>query len=760
MEHFGKIFTIRRKILLGMGVWGLFTREGMGRLIGIFMGLFLFALAGIEIPARGQVRSADEETVRLDPLLVRDHSEDTNYDATGMGAQEAELSEPPFSNDMIASSPEDAENVGEINMELGLIAMSSPADLVAGVSRINLRGFPTPRLRNGFTQSGVPEVINGSGGDRIQGPLTPVLGKAAPGGIENVMTARPRANAYRRVILSASSAQDRFADFEFNVPLVNKKAWHRLEVSWREKKGPEAFSYNRTRTISGAVTVKHSRAASTLFQVDYAEVKANPGSGVPEFRLSRTGRVMGPYRPLAYFHVNGPDAVINKRVASASVQFEGQPTKSISLRAGAQGFWRTIEDDRFTKGEYLLDEKVFAGTREPQHQDQDIKALVGQVDMTARFYALRADHKFMASLESSRVEYDRVHRGLDSTERAALPLSVRRFDPFNPDFFRPELGPDTYRRIIADRTETTGYTSAVLTERAALDRGRTVVALGLRYDMVDLVVEDRRVNAARPHIGDRTSELTWLGGVNYQLVPGRYLVFANASTAFEPSTRVDSRTNRLQGNETTSGLEGGIKTQLLARTMTATLLGFRYTNLNISRRNPLLDDPIADANQTQPQLVAAGEEQFTGASLNLRFAPGVNWIFSSLITYTRALTTASPDLPAEVGRQLSRLPSRTAVMSARYLIRDGKLKGISAGLTATYVGSYVYSYQDAVREYLVFPDYVLLTATGGYSWQRPKNKLSQSVGVSVRNLLDRDLVALLARPGQQRTLNVSYTAAF
>lgn len=731
----------------------------MGRLIGIF--IFLVVAAGTTgTRTWAQPRPTEDEAIRLDPLLVGERDEDMSYDATGMGAQEAELSEPPFSNDMITSNPEDAENVGEINMELGLIAGASPADLVAGVSRINLRGFPTPRLRNGFTQSGVPEVVNGSGGDRIQGPLTPVLGKAAPGGIENVLTVRPRVSPLRRVSLSASSAHDRFASFEINTPVVKKKVWQRLAVSLREKTGPETFSYNRTRSLSSAVTVRHSRAASTMFQVDYADVRANPGSGVPEYRLSRTSKVIGPYRPLAFFHVNGPDAVITKRVASASVQFEGQPTKAISLRAGGQWFWRAVEDDRFTKGEYLLDEKVFAGTREAQRQEQDLNVLVAQVDMTARMYAFGADHKVMASIESSRVEYDRVHRGLDAAERAALPLSVRRFDPFNPDYFRPEFGTNTYRRIIADRTEETGYTSAVITERMALNRGRTVLALGLRYDMVDLEVEDRRVGVAAPHIADNTRELTWLGGVNYQLVPGRYLVFANASTAFEPSTRVDARTNRVQGNETTSGMEAGIKAQVLARKVTATLLGFQYTNKNISRRNPLLDDPIADANQTQPQLVAAGEEQFTGASLNLRYSPNVNWIFSSLITYTRALTTASPNLPTEVGRQLSRLPSRTAVMGARYYIRDGKFKGLSAGLTATYVGNYIYSYEDQNREYLEYPDYMLFTASSSYSWSSPKRKVSQGVGISVRNLLDRDLVALLARPGQQRTLSVSYSATF
>lgn len=718
----------------------------------------LSCLGGLSLQVLGV--DIDKESIRLDTLLVDTTSEDENYDPTGMGAQRAELTEPPFANDMILGNPEDAESVAEINAELGMIAVTSPADLVAGVSRINLRGFPTPRLRNGFTQSGVPEVINASGGDRIQGPLTPVLGKAAPGGIENTLTARPRANPLRRVSTTASTDRNRVFDFEMHTPLVPKKVWQRLSIGIREKKGPETYSYNRTRSLSGAVTVKHSRSAATLFQFDYVDVTANPGSGVPEYRESRTSKVIGPYRPLALFHINGPGALIYKQVASASVQFEGQPTKAISLRAGAQYFWRSVEQDLFTKGEYLLDEKVFAGNREPQHQEQELRAVIGQVEMTARFFALGADHKLLASVETSQVEYDRVQRGMDTAERNALPLSVRRFDPYNPDYFRPEIGPDTYRRIIANRTEMTGYTSAVVTERMALRQGRIVLATGLRYDTVDLEIDDRRPNAARPHIADATDELTWLAGVNYQLVPSRHLLFANSSTAFEPSTRVDARTNRIQGNETTHGFETGIKSLLLNRTLTTTLLGFVYTNSNISRRNPLLDDPIADANQTQPQLVAAGEERFSGGSLNLRYAHGQNWIFTCLATYTHAITTASPDLPEEVGRQLSRLPSRTAVVGARYVFKKGSLKGLSSGLTGTYVGSYVFSYEDRNRLYLKYPDYLLLNANVGYSWTQPKKKMSHSVGMSLRNLLDRDMIATLARPGQQRALSVSYSSTF
>jgi len=726
--------------------------------IVIFVLLGAWFWHGSPVTVWGQVAHADDP-INLDPVIIDAKNDPGEFDETGMGAHDAELKDPPFSNDLITASREDSEAVGELNLELGLIATPSPADLVSGLNRLNLRGFPTPRLRNGFIQLGVPEVLNASGGERIQGPLTPVTGKAAPGGIENVATARPRATPLRRYLFAATSARDRSGLIEYHAPIVPKKAWQRLAVSWRNKNGPEAFSVNELLTISGAVTVKHSRSASTMFQLDYSETDANPGSGVPEYRLSRTSPVLGPYRPLAFLHVNGPEGRIQKKVASASAQFEAQVNKAVSLRAGAQWFWRSLVDERFTKGEFLLDERVFAGTREPQHQEQPLEAINGGVEVTTRFFAAKADHKLLVSLESSRVDNTRVQRGLDTAERLALPLSVRRFDPAEPDYFRPAFGPDSFRRIIADRTEATTYTALSVTERMALSRGRTVLTAGFRHDTVDLEISDRRPGAAKPTLADRTAQVTWLTGANHQLIPGRILLFANTSTAFEPSTRVDARTSRIQGNETTHGFEAGLKSLELGRRLSTTLLGFWYLNDNISRRNPLYDDPIADANQTQPQLVAAGGERFTGGSLDVRYALDANWVFTGRGTYTRAITTASPDIPEEVGRPLTRLPAETLALGARYLASSGRWKGLTASGTLTYVGEFVANYADRNRADLEYPSYTLVGAAVGYGWTRRKT-VRHSVSVGLRNVFDRDLLELLARPGQGRTLTTSYGATF
>ncbi|HEY0944110.1 MAG TPA: TonB-dependent receptor [Opitutaceae bacterium] len=701
----------------------------------------------------------DVPIVVLDEVLVQGRDDDEGYDPTGMGAREVELYEPPFANDLLLNDVPDDELSGELTLELGHAAGASPAELATGTDRVNLRGFPTPRLRNGFAQTGIPEVLDVERAEMIQGPLTPVLGLGAPGGIQNFVTARPRARPLTRVQLSVTSEDLRRARLETTGVTRPKKAWHRVALAWERKDGPETFATRETVSASVALTWKHSRAASTLVQVAYSGFEGNPSPGVPEYRASRNTPILGPYRPLADFHAYGPDSGVRRRTASASAQFEAQASRHVSVRASLVALTRELDEERFTKGEYLLDTGKFGGTREPQHIEQPLDALAAQAEATLRFAALGADHKLLLSLENIFVDYRREQRALTTADRTALlPADVRTFDPEAPNYFRPAYDPALYRRVITDREEETTYTGVALSERAAFAGGRLVATAGSRYDVVGLDLADHRAEAVRPRVSDSVEQVTWHAGANYIAVPRYVLVFANTSTAFEPSTRVDARTGRIQGNETTGGFELGAKGVLAERRVSYTAHLFSFVNENISRRNPLYNDPIADAALTQPELVAAGEERFTGGSVDVRAKLSVAWQFVFKTTYTRAITTKSPDLPEEEGRELTRLPRLTGGLTARYQVPDGRWKGLNASSTLTYVSGFVQTYETSNRAYLEYPDYTLVSLNTGYVLKR--GRYTHNVGVSVRNLFDRDLLAQLARPGAGRELGMNYTLTF
>lgn len=700
------------------------------------------------IPTDGQV-------IMLDPFKSLAEGDDPSYDSTGMGAMEMERDEAPFSNDLLAGTgvPDDAASA--IDVEIGQLGAAPTADLSAGQSRLDIRGFPTPRLRNGFTQLGVPDVLNPDRNEQITGPLVSVTGRAAPGGITNLVTARPKARVDTTLGLSFGTADSQRVWLDATRVLVPRRAWSRTSTSLSHKAGPETFTNLRQRSLGQSLTRKLTRATSVMIQVDWTDFRGRPSGGMPEHRLTRTGKIMGPWRPLAAFHTNGPDSGQHKRLASVAAQLESQVRRNLAVRATAQWFSRRFAEDRFTKGEYIVDEGVFSGTREPRHSEQPLDTLSGQLEATLRLHGLGADHKVLVSAEGSRSLAHRRDRALSAEDRAAQPATVRTFDPEAPDWTRPAYSEFNYKRVLTDRDEETLQSAFTLSERAAWAGGRLVGTAGMRRDWVNLEVADKREGAPLPLVRDRSGKLTWHAGANWVARPGKLLVFANASTAFEPSLRIDGRTGRIQGNESTIGWETGATGTALARRFSYTLTFFRFENTNIARRNPLYDHPVYDADNTQPQLVAGGRERFQGGVVELRWKPSPLLTLSMRESYTSAITTASPDLPEEVGRQLSRLPRAATSANARLAPTAGRWTGAWLSLGATYIGPHTAWYESSTRARLDYPGYTILNTAAG--WRIKQRKLTHALQAGVRNALDADLLARIARVGAGREFTFSHT---
>ncbi len=702
-----------------------------------------------------------EETVRLEQVDVKARPDDEDFDGTGMGSYENQLRDASFSNDMIAvEGIEEHKATAAVAKEMAAVATPAAIDLATGDSRVGLRGFPTPLLSNGFVRMGGVDVLNVARTVVIQGALVPVLGRGAPGGIQDYWTNRPRTTKSQRYDYSISSLERQAAALELNDITLPKRAWHRLAVDWNRKTGPETFAAAETRSVNGALTWRHSAAASTLFSVDYLQMHLTSAPGIPEYREATGRRIVGPYLPIAGFNALGPEAGVRRRSVVASIIVDAQPHPKIAVRAGVEAWWRRIEQDRFTTGLLNLTTARFEGTREPLHSEQPQEARVARVEVTGRFAALGGEHKLMLAASHTLSDYQREERALSVADRNALPASIRIFNPAAPDYSRPPYSPETYSRILTDRSERTRYTSVELSERLGLAKGRTVLTAGARHDLVGLQLHDRRAGlpAAQAHVTDTVGEFTSHFGVNYQARPSRLLLFATTSTAFNPSTRVDARTGRIQGNETTRGHEGGFKARFAAQQLEFTTSVFTFFNSDISRRNPLYGDPVQDANHTQPQLVAAGEERYTGGKIEGRWKPSVPLTLTFRASYVRAITTASPDLPEEVGRELTRFPPLNLSLAASYGFSAGRLKGLALSASWAYLSAFVANYEDRQRFRLDYPGYAQTSLSASYSLRR--GKYTHSFGLSIRNLFDSDLLQKLARIGAEREFTGSYRLAW
>ncbi|MBC8011600.1 MAG: TonB-dependent receptor, partial [Burkholderiales bacterium] len=443
---------------------------------------------------------------------------------------------------------------------------------------------------------------------------------------------------------------------------------------------------------------------------------------------------------------------------SLGFQLENAPSPDLSLSSGTQLYRRDAEQDRFTSGQYVEDTGKFSGVREPTHREESYTGLVHQTDLTRRLEALGASHKLRVGVEATLADSLDENRGIRTEDRDEyLPLDVQLFDPEKPNYYRPAYSEDVYRRVITDREVRLGYTALAADTRSAFNHGRTVFTSGLRYDLSRIEVEDRRTSTTTPHSEKTSGTPTFHLGAN-QRAGKRVLLFANTSSAVEPSTRVDSRTGEIQENEATHGYEFGARTVLFERKLSLSAIAYRYINTDIARRNPLYNDPVADAGQTQPQLVSSGEEEFRGYSVQSGWKPVPTWTFTARAAWLEAITVSSPDIPEEEGLPLTNVPEFTAGAGVRRSFLDGRLRGLSLNGSVTHVGEVVQNYARADRIRIDYPAYTVVGAGAGFTL--PRGKIVHTFSANISNLLDENLLAKIDRLNAERSLSVGWRVAF
>ena len=615
------------------------------------------------------------------------------------------------------------------------------------------RGFATPRLRNGFAQSAFPEIIIGGRRELLTGFLATYYGRTAPGGILNTISRRPAPKPAKEFEVRGSSVPSvSFAtDSSFLIGARTRSGKIVGTAAWRE--GPEEFAYREEWTAAASVRAKVTKNTTLLVEAESAGLRGNAAPEIPATRETRGAKIGGPHLPLADFNSNGPDASSGRLSQSLSTIVEHNTESGLIVRGVAEWWGRTNEEHRFSTGAFLLDQRVFDGVREPEFTERDDESVGMQFEIDGRLRLERSDHRWVVGVEASRAEGERTRRMLPRSARDQLPLSVSRLDPLDPDYSLTPYSPDVYSRIVSQRTETTDYQAVFLGDRFSLARGRFSGTAGVRYDWVDAEVTDLRSGEMTTSTGS-SGRTTYHAGLVGVLNGGRLAWYLNTSTAFQPQRKIDARTGRILANESTTGFESGVRWEGASKRLTVNGNLFRLFNSDIVRPNPFYDDPVLDPDRTQPQLVASGEERFTGAEATIRWSPEPFVTLSAKGTVLEAITTRSPDLPEEVGRQLTRQPKLTGGLSARVAVPAGTWKGAALQASLTWVGPHTVTYEDSRRLGVAYGSYAVVNLSADYGWKAPRRQ--HTIGVAVRNLLDRDLPAATGKRGGDLGLEMRY----
>ena len=509
-------------------------------------------------------------------------------------------------------------------------------------------------IQNGFMTNLEPYGLERL--EVVHGPASVIYGQAAPGGIVNAVTKRPRAGQRNEVGVEFGSHQRRQATADVGGALNEQGTLlGRLTVLQR-KAGTEWDGLRSDRTfVAPALTFQGERTSLTLL-AQYQ--KDETGFAIPYWRETPFGEADDS------INVNGPGSFHRKRSTTVGYLFEHEFSDAFRVR----------QNLRYLDGENLRHEMRNRGLR-PDLRSMNRLAMVRPdseqtwvLDNQAewRLSSGRLEQQIVVGMDYYRSRLDlRIH----SLNGAVAPLDI-----VDPVYLAPAWGDN----FLADRTlAKVSQVGLYVQDQIKFDR-RWVLSLGGRYDWArtDSAYEARATADAAfssTPVRRRDEAFTGRAGLVY-LADNGWAPYASFSTSFQPPLSTATATDaegRPFEPETGRQLEAGVRYAPAHAGYTLSAAVFDLSKRNV--QTPSREDPRFN--------VQTGEIRSRG--LELQGSGDLGGGFSAIASYAYLdAVTRRSNTALEVGSQRPSAPRHAASAWGKY--RQGDWEW---GLGVRYISS-------------------------------------------------------------------------
>jgi iron complex outermembrane recepter protein len=325
----------------------------------------------------------------------------------------------------------------------------------------------------------------------------------------------------------------------------------------------------------------------------------------------------------------------------------------------------------------------------------------------------------------------------------------------NPDYTLP---PHSAFSIITRNDKTRWDTKGFfLRQQTTALNGRLIGFAGIRRDIVtyNFTFGDQ-FNAAggalrTRGVVSRYTDSAWSPsfGANYK-VTKQVALYASTSRSFTPAGQSARLGEPHLENETSRGVDYGVKGSFLDDRLIFTLGGFFIDREGVKTT---VRDPITGLNET----VAAGTQNSKGVELE------ASWRVSDALTLQASGSTVNAKIlyngnaVTDVGRHPAGVPGDQASFVAKYSWLNGPLRGLAWNAGVAYTGSaYPNSTATDLRRDVQTEDFTIVSMGLTYSW-RAGDRWRQSVRVSAKNLFDKEYLTPRAELGASRGVFFAYS---
>ncbi|NVO85811.1 TonB-dependent receptor [Hymenobacter terrestris] len=561
---------------------------------------------------------------------------------------------------------------------------------------ISGRGFTfgsSNTFKNGvrYNNSILPETSSLERLEVLKGSAAILYGNVAAGGILNLVTKKPRFESGGSLALRAGS-------YDFYKPMLDvygaingsEHVAFRVNTTYENGRSFRDGVKGERFYVNPSLLFKVGAKTDFLLEGDYLNDNRTPdfGLGAINYRIADVPRSRT---------LNTDWANIATQQKSATATLTHRLTDEWQLRgvAAYQGFSSnlrsavrptTIRDrvDIFAGvNKQVEPNKILSGSpalygnlvRSLQATDSNEDYFLGQLDLTGQLRTGVLSHTLLVGVDADK--YNTVNVAYN---RVANYDSINVFEP----------------RRYAERTSQPGFSRNTRTFSPIRRVGVYVQDLigitdnlkllaGVRYSYQETGSQQLSYKNGQPdQLGElsKSTDDAFSPRVGLVYQPLKTMsVFASYANSFNLNTGTDN-TGQSLSPTLVDQYELGVKKELLDGRLSANITAYQIVNGNLAQT--ILSD-AANYNPTFPNArELAGEVTSRGVELDVQSKPLNGWTVLAGYSYNRTTYTRSNIYT--VGSLLRYNPAHTANATAFYTVEQGSFRGLTAGLTALYIG--------------------------------------------------------------------------
>ncbi|MBM7060710.1 TonB-dependent siderophore receptor [Pseudomonas sp. UL073] len=631
----------------------------------------------------------------------------------------------------IRDVPQSVEVVpAQVIEDLNATRIDRALDFAGGVSRQNnfggltflnysVRGFTTGELyRNGFAINrgsySAPDVASIERLEVLKGPAASLYGRGDPGGMVNIVSKVPQAEAFSQLKLSAGRWDRYRSSLDVNTPLSDDgRVLSRVILAVEDNHSFRDHVEADRQVVTPSLRWQLGDDTRLTLDAEFSRAESVFDRGIPA-----VGGKMGAVSPSTYLGEPN-DGQIRNDNQLLQLSLEHDLSRDWTLRLAShynQGHLNGNSSETVA----LTGHQV---SRFYRQRDFEWNDSITRAELLGYFDTAGISHELLAG-----VEYEN-YRNSQKYPQSATSLGYG-LDVFAPVYgqAKPAL---TRPNDFFERSESQALNlqdQLVFTERL---RG----LLGMRFEHYRQTAQNR---ASGISTRQRHDALTQRAGLLYQLTPEVGL-FANGSTSFKPNGM--GAQGQVFEPEEGVGYETGIKLDLLGGRLGASVALF-----HIDKKNVLTADPANPGDS-----IAAGKARSRG--LDLQLSGQLNDAVRLIGAYAYIDAEVTEDNTLPIGSDLLGIPRHSGSLMAVYAFQDGALHGADLGAAVHYVGERSGQAGSDFR----LPAYTTVDLLAHYP-------LSDELllGLNLNNLFDRHYYeraynSVWVMPGEPRNLSVSLT---